>query len=61
MPATTWLAISLAQYNALGSVTLTAGDAVALTDTGATLGGLTAAVIGDGLAGNNVNLLIAYQ
>jgi hypothetical protein len=43
------LSISLAQFNALGAVTLTLADTVTLADTGATIGGLSTGTI-DALA-----------
>src|SRR5262249_26549381 len=39
------LSISLTQFNALGSVTLTQADTVTLLDTGATISGLSASTI----------------
>src|SRR5579885_64408 len=41
------LSLSIAQYNALGTVSLTADDTVTLADTGANLAGLTATDIGN--------------
>lgn len=46
------LALSVAQYQALGSVALTAGDTVTLFDAGATISALTSAQIGALAAGN---------
>jgi Ca2+-binding RTX toxin-like protein len=52
------LALSLAQYNALGSVALTAGDIVALSDTGAAIAGLGEAGFA-ALAGKGIDVLDA--
>ncbi len=52
------LSLSVAQYNALGGITLTAGDTVTLADTGANLAALTAGQIG-ALAGNNIDKIDA--
>ncbi len=41
------LSLTVAQYSALGTTVLTAGDAVTLTDTGANIAGLSAGAIGD--------------
>ncbi|HEY2069725.1 MAG TPA: hypothetical protein VGG48_09250 [Rhizomicrobium sp.] len=49
------LTISAAQYSALGTVTLTAGDSVTISDTAANLGALTYSA----LAGENVDFLNA--
>jgi hypothetical protein len=49
------LEITVAQYGALGSVALTAGDTVTILDTGANLAGLSVAE----LAGGNVDILDA--
>src|SRR5579885_1307175 len=52
------LALSVAQYSALGSTTLTAGDTVTLADTGTNIAGLTPADFA-ALAGNNVDIIDA--
>ncbi|HZH51599.1 MAG TPA: calcium-binding protein [Microvirga sp.] len=52
------LSLSLAQFNALGSVGLTADDAIKLTDVGAALSGLTPDQLA-GLAGRGIDSLDA--
>ncbi|HEY1630267.1 MAG TPA: calcium-binding protein [Rhizomicrobium sp.] len=52
------LTISLAEFNALGSVTLTAGDVVTLADTGATISGFTTTQI-DTLATGGIDVFDA--
>jgi hypothetical protein len=52
------LALSVAQLQALGAMTLTAGDGVTLADTGANLAALTATAIGQ-LAGKGVDRIDA--
>jgi Ca2+-binding RTX toxin-like protein len=52
------LSLTAAQFNALGTVTLTAADAVTLTDTGAALASLSATQIGQ-LAAKSIDALDA--
>lgn len=52
------LALSVAQYTALGATTLTAGDMVTLADTGAAIAALTAGQFA-ALAGKNVDIIDA--